>query len=116
MIRPCKLTEKAGELCSDMIARSIPQDFVLSGDYWQVMADFRHDFTNYDALVEALPDCPMDCPIAASMDEPSGPSCFNYDLAHDMLRTDARWLAMRVFDEWYAKKKDQAEAEYAPAF
>ncbi len=106
MITSCNVTEAAVRLTGRLQAQSIPDDYVLEGAYWEVMLDVRGRFTNYRSLRQALPACPPNCPIATNRGEPAGQGCFNYDLAHDILRTDARWLAWYLFRTWQAGKKE----------
>jgi hypothetical protein len=100
MTASCPVIQMARELRAQLQAQDIPGDFDPKGAYWEVMLEVRYRFTNYGALLKALPSCPLDCPIAAQGGGPIGAGCFNYDLAQDMLRTDARWLALRAFEAW----------------
>ncbi len=108
MMMRCPVIQMARALRDELQARSIPDDFDPEGAYWEVMLEVRHRFTNYDSLLKALPSCPLDCPLAAQAGGPLGAGCFNYDLAQDMLRTDARWLALRVFEAWQARGHETA--------
>ncbi len=105
MVTRCDVLRVAVESCSRLTGQSIPADFEAGGEYLQTVSAVRQSYTNYDALLDALPDCPLDCPIADRMGEPIGPGCTNYDLAHDILRTSARRLALELFAEWHADKE-----------
>ncbi len=100
MLTSCDVTETAGRLSLQLEAQAIPDDYDPVGAYWQIIANVRHSFTNYDTLLAALPDCPLECPIAESNGDLTGQSCANYDLAHDILKTEARRLAMNLYRAW----------------
>jgi hypothetical protein len=110
MVARCPMIQTARALRSKLEAQSIPDDYHPEGAYWEVMLEVRRRFTNYSALIATLPTCPLDCPIAAKAGGPIGPGCFDYDLAQDMLRTEARWLALRAFEAWQARGNKPANA------
>ena len=106
MLEPCEVTQMAAELRAQLYAQHIPDDYRPEGTYWEALLGVRRRFTNYDALLTALPDCPADCPFGAGAGRPTGPRCFNYDLAHDTLTTDATWLATHTFDTWCDRRTE----------
>lgn len=91
-------------LCSQLRADSIPVDYDPVGEYWQCIADARHTFTNYETLLERFPDCPVDCPIAASNGDRAGAACSNYEFAQYVLKTEAKRLAKSTYDAWHAQR------------
>lgn len=105
MVMRCEALRMARELCSQLAGESIPDDFEAAEDYSQTVSAVRQSYTNYQALLDALPDCPEDCPIADRLGDPVGPGCTNYDLAHDILRTTARRLALELYSEWHAGRE-----------
>ncbi len=105
MMRRCEVLRRAGELCSQLAGESIPDDFEVAGEYLQTVSAVRQSYTNYQALLDALPACPLECPIADKTGDPIGPGCTNYDLAHDILRTSARRLALELFSEWHTGRE-----------
>jgi hypothetical protein len=105
MTAGCDVLRMAGASCSQLAGESIPDDFEAAGEYSQTVAAVRQSYTNYEALLDALPDCPLECPIAAKTGDLVGPGCTAYDLAHDILRTNARRLALELYIEWHAGKE-----------
>jgi hypothetical protein len=101
MVARCEVLRMAGELCSQLAGERIPDDFEVAGEYSQTVSAVRQRYTNYEALLDALPDCP----IADRVGDPIGPGCTNYDLAHDILRTSARRLALELYCKWHAGRE-----------
>lgn len=97
MMTACEVTETAIRLCLLLQVGRIPEDFHRAGDYRHVMTRVLDEYTNYQALREALPSCPADCPIAARAGQHPGSTCFNYHLARDILQTEARRRALVMF-------------------
>lgn len=108
MIRICTLTDAARKSGTELRVRELPVDLDPDGD-WELLAGLRHTFTNYEALMVAWPDCPQDCPIAALNKDEVGVECGNYQVAVDMLRTRARWVALGALDA----RRREAGAGYA---
>ncbi len=94
MVTRCEVLRMAVESCSQLAGESMPADFEAAGEYLQTVSAVRQNYTNYQALLDAVPDCPLECPIAA-----------NYDLAHDILRTSARRLALELYSEWHVGRE-----------
>jgi hypothetical protein len=99
MIMRCAVTEAAARLTLQLEAYPIPDDFDPSGKYWQVITRVRNRYTNYQALVDALPDCPLNCGRRV------GAGCSSYDFATDILDQEARRLAVCSLDAWQARRK-----------
>lgn len=97
MMTACEVTETAIRLCLHLHAQQMPEDFHPPGCYGQVMARVMAEYTNYDVLCQALPECPVACPIALAAGELTGAECFNYSLARDILQTEARRRALVMF-------------------
>ena len=97
MMTACEMTETAVRLRLHLQTHLIPEDFHPAGEYLQVMMQVVDEYTNYEALREDLPTCPVDCPMAAAAGEPTGAGCFNYHLAADILQTEAREHALVMF-------------------
>jgi hypothetical protein len=102
MVTHCEVLRMAVASCSQLQGENLSDDFEVAEEYSQTIAAVRQSSTNYEALLDALPDCPEDCPIAAQTGDPLGPGCINYDLAHDILRTSARRLALELYIKWHA--------------
>ncbi|MGE5602185.1 MAG: hypothetical protein ACM30E_03995 [Nitrososphaerales archaeon] len=97
MVTHCEVMEKAAKLSLQLEAYSIPDGFEATGKYWQVVARIRDEYTNYKKLLEVLQDCPADGKLTRT-----GRS--GHDCAREMLDTEARELARRVFDAWSARR------------
>ncbi len=97
MVTHCEVMEKAAKLSLQLEAYSIPDGFEATGKYWQVVAKVRDQYTNYRTLLEILQDCPADGKLTRT-----GRS--GHDCAREMLETEARELAMRVYDAWSARR------------
>ena len=93
MIPTCQAVDAAHELCKQLEASGEIEPLDGEIPYLVKIAHVRHANTNYETLLEQLPECPVDCPIASAHNELSGAACQNYDLAHDILKSEARRVA-----------------------
>lgn len=108
---PVGMLEKAKELASPEATGPVPDDYD-PGDFSlnEVLADIRHEYTNYEGLLHSLPLC------AAS--EPDWPGCseecpFYHELWEckcpylDQVHHDLKWAAKEVarilYEEWDAE-------------
>ena len=105
MALSCDVLRMAFESCSQLAGESIPHDFEVAEEYSQTVSAVRQSHINYQALLDTVPGCPSDCPIADKVGDPIGPGCTHYDLAHDILRTSARRLALELYCEWHAGRE-----------
>lgn len=104
MQRGKDLSKIAYSLAEKLQAREIPSDFDPEGwHYLEAVAHVRHTFTNYEDLLEELPDC-LDC-----FGEDG--ECIHKAVAHDILKVEAKSLAMQIYDQWI----EQHENKIAPS-
>ena len=97
MMTACEVTETAVRLRLHLQTHLIPEDFHLPGEYQQIMTSREVDeYTNYETLQRTCPAA-RECPIAAGAGEQPGAACFNYNLARDILQTEAREHALVMF-------------------
>lgn len=102
----CEVLETAAKLSLQLEAYKIPDGFEATGKYWQVVARVRDQYTNYKQLLEALADCQVSEQLTRT-----GRS--GHDCAREMLETEARELARRVYHSWHVQRNKVAGGERA---
>jgi hypothetical protein len=105
MAAHCEVMETAAKLSLQLEAYKIPDGFEATGNYWEIVARIRDHYTNYKRLLDVLDRCPADGGLTRS-GRPSD------DCARELLETEARQLAMRVYRTWHSQhNKLEARAE-----
>lgn len=90
----CPKMKAVDKLVERLEAHEIPDGYEPGDWYYnQILAEIRHEYTNYDELLWELPDCP-DCP-----EEVRG-ECEGVYLSHDALKWEAKNLAHSIYQEW----------------
>ncbi len=106
MATRCEVLERAAKLSLRLEAYRIPDGFEATGKHWEVVAKVRDEYTNYRKLLDALDECPGDDNLTTT-----GRS--GYDTAREILDTEARELAKRLYGSWYAQRNKVAGTAYA---
>ena len=110
MAETCKIVEVAKALVSEIEAQELPADFEPGWvRYNQIIAGIRHEYTNYDQLLDRLPLC-VDlwerngteyCNQQLEFPEDS---CPLKDEAHDLLKWAAKAAAVEAYSGWLEKR------------
>ena len=105
--RTCQIVEVAKELVGQVEAQELPSDFD-PGDLWydEILAVIRHEYTNYEELLNKLPLCvdiwdAGQC-VWQSEDDFDLECPFERE-AHDLLKWAAKDAAEEVYQRWKAK-------------
>ncbi len=104
MATRCEVMEAAAKLSLQLEAYNIPDSFAPSGKRWQVVARVRDEYTNYRDLLASLGACANGESLTVS----GRPA---YDCAREVLDTEARELAQRVYRTWYAQRNKVSDPE-----
>jgi len=113
MTTKCAMEQAAERLADQVTMREpIPHDFAVDdSSYWEIVASIRHQYTNYDDLLQELPDCwdlmeSGECPRAADFADDTEllRECSEVR-GHDWLKWVARDVARTAYDAWYQKQK-----------
>ena len=106
----CQIVEVANELVARLEVQELPEDFD-PGDLWykQILANIRHEFTNYEGLLHELPlcvdfwDAGGECTAEISLE------CPLQQEAHDLLKWAANDMAKEVYQKWLEKRSDHED-------
>ena len=91
---PVGIVEKAYMLVSELEVTGKP-DKATDWDDWsynQILAHVRHEHTNYEELLNELPDCPIECSAYEEYGL-DGIACQHRGIAHDILKWAVKSLA-----------------------
>jgi len=109
--KKCNIVALASDLVSKAWAKELPDDFEpgdLSDD--QILANIRHEYTNYQELLQELPLC-VDfenqayCKKIIGRGYLDGDECPLLQEAHDVIKWGAKEKAEQVYSSWLEKKK-----------
>jgi hypothetical protein len=97
----CVILITAESLVSQVQAEGLPNDFE-PGDfpYRVILADIRHNYTNYESLLAELP---QECQLCQWSEE--GVECISRTMAHDLLKWEANGAAEGLYDEWLERRR-----------
>ena len=105
----CRIVSIAHELSEQLTAQELGEDFNPAGvSYNQVLADVRHNYTNYEALLyvmDEIGDCVKRWEESASCswNPEEEDECFLKLRAHDILKWAAKDLAEGTYKRWQEK-------------
>lgn len=116
---PVRMVEKASEL-ADEVKADLPADYQPEGDPWPLeVANVRHWHTDYEGLLQSLPECSCCSPDWPGCDENCPlidydgdvPMCGCHERgpaqrAHDILKWAANDLAETALREWCSKQQE----------
>jgi hypothetical protein len=118
-MKKCNIVKIASDLVSKIWAEELPDDFE-PGDlsYNEILANIRHEYTNYQELLWELPFCEdmwkenrSYCKkVAIEYRLASIGECPFLREAHDILKWDAKEKAEQVYSRWLEKNKKKREA------
>lgn len=116
---PVGIVEKAHKLAHRLEAKGpLPDDYKPEELYNVILADIRHEYTNYEDLLNELPlcestepdwhGCDLACPFRIQGDGgDSECECPYSEQAHDELKWAAKGLAERLYGEWISKQGER---------
>ena len=108
----CPLVEKAESLVSQIEAQELPDIESMASSlfepsdwgnwsYNQILAHIRHEYTNYEKLLDELPSCPADCNGLVDEQE-----CIQRIIAHDTLKWAAKEAAAEAYQHLLDRQKE----------
>ena len=134
MACPVEIVERAEELRTQLAPkRSLPDGYKPEDQYPEladmpgyeptpmpynvILAEIRHEYTNYEDLLYELPLCPcadIPCERGGTDDCPcrDGQECQFAQAAHESLKWAAKGLAEQIYREW-VEKRQVAKAQRA---
>jgi hypothetical protein len=113
MKKKCAMVETAERLAKEIEAEKIPDDFKSDSLHEdEILAEIRHEYTNYDTLLYMLPLCvdmwnenPSYCKkVAKERHMEEDQECPLAVEAHDILKWKAKEKARIVYSEWLKKR------------
>lgn len=102
----CPMEIAAEALRHKIEAQELPNEPIDWGDwsYNQIVAHVRHEYTNYERLLEKLPDCPIEFECE-SFDAFGDGICLHREIAHETLKWEAKSKAEIVYARWLERQR-----------
>lgn len=103
---PLKINDIAWQLAEKLEGSDLPPDYEPADDqYLQIIANIRHEYTNYEELLYALSAyttgaCPVYFISGEIHPDCEEEQCAQLDMAHDILKSEAKKIAVQLFDKW----------------
>ncbi|MCK4348966.1 MAG: hypothetical protein KAW47_10150 [Thermoplasmatales archaeon] len=106
-MKKCNIVDKASDLASEVWAEELPDNFDPSDlHYNEILANIRHEFTNYQELLWQLPLCvDFENPDYCEKVTIEGYGCPLQEEAHDIIKWSAKEKAEQIYSKWLEKKK-----------
>ena len=106
-MKKCNIVDKASDLASEVWAEELPDNFEPGDLYYnEILANIRHEFTNYQELLWQLPLCvDFENPDYCEKVTIEGYGCPLQEEAHDIIKWSAKEKAEQIYSKWLEKKK-----------
>jgi hypothetical protein len=106
-MKKCNIVDKASDLASEVWAEELPDNFEPGDLYYnEILANIRHEFTNYQELLWQLPLCvDFENPDYCEKVTIEGYGCPLQKEAHDIIKWSAKEKAEQIYSKWLEKKK-----------
>lgn len=105
---PCRIVEVAESLVGEIEAYELPPDFDPGDLYYnEILANLRHEYTNYEPILWSLPSCSDHWEQGGECvwDYESDYECHLSREAHDLLKWAAKDAAAEVYQRWLENKE-----------
>ena len=104
-MKKCNIVAIASDLASKVEAPELPSDFEPGDLYYnEILANIRHEYTNYEKLLWQLPLCiDFKNPDYCEKVTIEGYGCPLQKEAHDIIKWSAKEKAEQIYSRWLEK-------------
>lgn len=95
----CEFFNQVDQAIAELEGQALPSEYELTGTFLETIAHIRHTYTNYEGLLEKY--LPFDgCRNCDPNEIEAFGECQSKVQAHDLLKQEAKALAIQLYKEW----------------